>query len=319
MSRARTLAGAIGSDGALNVADVAGLAAVASSGSASDLSTGTLPNARLASGAAVANLGYTPVNKAGDTFTGDVAVNGGRLSITGTHNASAPLVDFVASNAGAGAGNYLRGSRLLDSSMIAGQRIMYAMGRSDNSKNMGQVYFGYAGSGSDSNFIALGLHSVDEALQVMASGAVKMKYQPRFRVGAQGEATTYASGAVLKMASNEYDPMSCYDPSTGRFTVPTGGAGLYHFSYVVRLDNNPNTYGSYVRCRPFKNGAHIEFLCGDPIYPGSFLNNTTYASLQMSWNIELADGDYIDLRLEWVSGPSSQNISNSGWSGYLVA
>lgn len=46
MSRARTLAGAIGSDGALNVADVAGLAAVASSGSASDLSTGTLPLGR---------------------------------------------------------------------------------------------------------------------------------------------------------------------------------------------------------------------------------------------------------------------------------
>jgi hypothetical protein len=93
MSRARTLAGAIGSDGALNVADVAGLAAVASSGSASDLSTGTLPIARiadgavtsakiadatiatgdiadgaivsskLASGAAVANIGYTPTRR----------------------------------------------------------------------------------------------------------------------------------------------------------------------------------------------------------------------------------------------------------------
>ncbi len=51
MSRASTLARAIGSDGALNVADVAGLAAVASSGSASDLSTGTLPIARVADGA----------------------------------------------------------------------------------------------------------------------------------------------------------------------------------------------------------------------------------------------------------------------------
>lgn len=74
MSRALSLARAIGSDGVLNVGDVAGLAAVASSGSASDLSTGTLPNARLASGAAVANLGYTPVNKAGDTMTGPLTV-----------------------------------------------------------------------------------------------------------------------------------------------------------------------------------------------------------------------------------------------------
>jgi hypothetical protein len=58
MSRASTLARAIGADGALNVADVAGLAAVASSGSASDLSTGTLPIARIADGAVVnAKLG----------------------------------------------------------------------------------------------------------------------------------------------------------------------------------------------------------------------------------------------------------------------
>lgn len=51
MSRARTLASILGSDGALNAGDVSGLAAVATSGSASDLSTGTLPIARVADGA----------------------------------------------------------------------------------------------------------------------------------------------------------------------------------------------------------------------------------------------------------------------------
>lgn len=115
MSRARTLAGAIGSDGTLNVADVGGLANVASSGSATDLTTGTLPiariadgavvnaklgtdldaskltagtlpiariadaavtSAKLASGAAVSNIGYTPLNKAGDTLTGNLELGG---------------------------------------------------------------------------------------------------------------------------------------------------------------------------------------------------------------------------------------------------
>jgi hypothetical protein len=122
MSRASTLARAIGADGALNVADVAGLAAVASSGSASDLSTGTLPIARIADGAVVNaklgtdldaskltagalpiarisdgavtaaklastavtdKLGYTPVNKAGDTMTGRLIASAG-ASISGT-------------------------------------------------------------------------------------------------------------------------------------------------------------------------------------------------------------------------------------------
>ena len=41
--------------------------------------TGSVTGAKLAPGAAVANIGYTPANKAGDTFTGNVAV--GALSI----------------------------------------------------------------------------------------------------------------------------------------------------------------------------------------------------------------------------------------------
>lgn len=167
MSRARTLAGAIGSDGALNVADVAGLAAVASSGSASDLATGTLPIARIADGA-VANaklasdldaskltagtlpiarvadgavvtakladssihtgkiadsavtaakmhttavtdkLGYTPANKAGDTFTGAIHAPfvlpsvTGQLSKLGSGSVAAGWYRFARSgNAGA--------------------------------------------------------------------------------------------------------------------------------------------------------------------------------------------------------------------------
>lgn len=68
MSRASNLAKAIGADGTLNVSDVAGLAAVASSGSASDLSTGTLPIARIADGA------VTSAKIADGTIaTGDIA------------------------------------------------------------------------------------------------------------------------------------------------------------------------------------------------------------------------------------------------------
>jgi hypothetical protein len=104
MSRARSLAGAFGADGALNVADVAGLAAVASSGSYADLSgkpslanvatsgsyedlsnkptlgslaaKNTVAAGDVNSGVAVANIGYTPVNKAGDTVSGNLTVNG---------------------------------------------------------------------------------------------------------------------------------------------------------------------------------------------------------------------------------------------------
>lgn len=81
MSRASTLARAIGADGALNVADVAGLAAVASSGSASDLSTGTLPIARIADGDIV------PAKLSTGAPTWDSA---GRVGVKATPNTNWP-------------------------------------------------------------------------------------------------------------------------------------------------------------------------------------------------------------------------------------
>jgi hypothetical protein len=65
--------------GANNLSDVANATTARENigaNSASNLTTGTLPNARLAAGAAVSNLGYTPVNKAGDTISGDLSVTG---------------------------------------------------------------------------------------------------------------------------------------------------------------------------------------------------------------------------------------------------
>lgn len=44
--------------------------------------TGTLPNPGMAAGAAVANIGYTPVNRAGDTMTGALTVSAGNITAT---------------------------------------------------------------------------------------------------------------------------------------------------------------------------------------------------------------------------------------------
>jgi len=37
---------------------------------------GSITAAKLAAGSAVSNIGYTPANKAGDTFTGNVNIDG---------------------------------------------------------------------------------------------------------------------------------------------------------------------------------------------------------------------------------------------------
>lgn len=47
---------------------------------------GSITAAKLADGSAVTNIGYTPANKAGDTFTGSVNVSG---AIVATDNVTA--------------------------------------------------------------------------------------------------------------------------------------------------------------------------------------------------------------------------------------
>lgn len=101
-------------------------------------SDGTVTAAKMASGAAVANIGYTPANKAGDTFTGTVGFKA--LLETATITASAPAatthfdmltqaVQYYTTN---NANNFtvnIRGNSgtTLDSQMAIGQSMTIAL------------------------------------------------------------------------------------------------------------------------------------------------------------------------------------------------
>jgi len=93
---------------------------------------------------------------------------GSKLSVTGPNTGSVPLLDLTAT----GTGTFQRGVRLLNSGMNSGDHIMYAAGQADSSKNMGQFYFYYSSSGSNSNRISMGLHSVDDVFNILGSGNV---------------------------------------------------------------------------------------------------------------------------------------------------
>ena len=104
--------------------------------------------------------------------SGNVAIgatsSSSRLKVVGPNTSSNPLVDLVAS----GTGSFQRGVRLLNGGMNVGDEIMYAVGRSDNTRNMGQMYFHYAGDGSTSNRISMGLHGVDDVFNIAGTGNV---------------------------------------------------------------------------------------------------------------------------------------------------
>lgn len=91
-----------------------------------------------------------------------------KFHIVGPNNGSTPLINLIAS----GTGTFQRGVRLLNSGMNAGDHIMYAVGQADNARNMGQFYFQYNGDGSTTNRISMGLHSVDDVLNILGTGNV---------------------------------------------------------------------------------------------------------------------------------------------------
>jgi hypothetical protein len=156
---------------------------------------------------------------------------GSTLSVNGTNTGSVPLLDLTASGSGA----FQRGVRMLNAGMSAGDSIMMAVGNRDNSKNMGQFYFYYAGNASNSNRISMGLHSVDDVFNILATGNVGIgTTAPSQKLDVSGNA--YVSGYVqagTALMSNKV--ISSSDFATFGSNASTRGIALSR-------DFNPSVY-----------------------------------------------------------------------------
>lgn len=295
MSRALSLARAIGSDGVLNVGDVAGLAAVASSGSASDLTTGTLPNARLASGAAVANLGYTPVNKAGDTMTGTLAVP--RMNING-----APDGEFAENN-----GRYSSRHATFPSYLF----------KDGSGGTRGEIYFGIGGSDltlvnyQSNGSVRLVANGI-EAIKTDSSGRVTMPSQPVFY--ASGLTTgAFSDGALLNFSGASLNRGNCFNGSNSRFTAPVGGVYVICVGIYVYNESGKSLQSYALRV----NGSQVALSGDNTIFystAGVSGDNMVMATLPISLNA----GDYLTINMR--SGAPAVNVysGHSWFAGYLL-
>ena len=118
-------------------------------------------------------------------FIGNQTITGS-FFVSGSNTSSTPLISFRAS----GSGTFQRGVQLLNPGMGVGDSIMYSVGRQDNSMNMGQFYFVYAGDGSTNNRLSLGLHSADHVVNILGTSEVLI-----------GTTTTNSAGK-LQVAGN---------------------------------------------------------------------------------------------------------------------
>ena len=154
-----------------------------------------------------------------------------RLTVSGANTSSTPLVDLTAS----GTGSFQRGVRLLNGGLGTGDSIMYAVGQADSAKNMGQMYFYYSGtSGSNSNSLRFGLHSVDDVLTIAGSGNVGVGNTAPYSkldVAFQNSINTTTPGTspygIYLSGQSTNDQATGITFSAGGATAGTAQAGIY--------------------------------------------------------------------------------------------
>ena len=175
--------------------------------------------AKLASGAAVGNLGYTPVNKAGDTMTGLNA-----------------LLALKKSSA-------VTGSLYLDYQNSSASEI---------------AYVGYGSSANDKFTVCNTLSDVQlmagstVGLAVDTNGIVKMPYKPAFfAYGLPANLVANYGGGAITFANTPLNQSSSWNGS--RFTAPVAG------TYLMFFDAMYAHRGGDFSIQVWKNGAAVAY------------------------------------------------------------
>jgi hypothetical protein len=174
------------------------------------------------------------------------------LSVTGINSETRPLLDLQASLAPGESGAYQRGIRLLNSGMTAGQELLMAVGRSDNTRNQGQMYFQYSGDGSTSNRLSFGLYAVDDVLNIMGSGNVGIgTTSPAAQLHVNGEIvhnsqwagcaapSSWASAYINNWGQARGDGSFMTASSTG---ITINRSGRYHVIAGQRANSTTDTF-----------------------------------------------------------------------------
>lgn len=236
------------------------------------------------------SLGYTPVNKAGDTMTGPLKVARGaegkrdafQLHVAG--GITDGNYDAITWWQGASTGvNDAPLGSLRGVYTSAGRGELEWWSRPEIEKVGGSPYF-----------------------RVDQHGRVTMPYQPAFRA-VKGNNDVYASSVEVKYSSTPLNQGNHFNQSTGRFTAPVSGVyffafqGLTHdvtnyFYFEISINNQSGSTG-IVGHLPVTDGVYM--VCG------------------ASGTIRMNAGDFVSVKQSF-NGGSPYFEGRTAFSGYLI-
>ncbi len=208
--------------------------------STAKLQTGAVTAAKIASGAAVSNIGYTPVNKAGDTLTGQLRVNkSGNNTTTLTPSAALSFAGRISSDGVTNTQGYI-----FDGISMGGSGEEYA------------GIYAYDDGGSAATGVVLfggTVSAIAKGVDVDSLGRVRKPNNPAFwaRGGSQ-PASGSTSGATwnTSFSSVDFNVGSSYNNTNLRFTAPV--AGYYWFVVGAYWDT-----AATASLALFKNGSQV--------------------------------------------------------------
>jgi len=155
---------------------------------------------------------------------------------------------------------------------------MYYLGKDLSTKNTAQMYFHYAGSGSDSNYFSAGLWGVNDILNVMGSGKVGIgTTNPSATLEVHGSATN-----LLAL----YDPA---DPSGPKFAVSKTGEvradGAY---YGASFNTGSADVAERINTSEWVEPGDVVEI--DPEHPGFFRKSSFPYSTKVAGVISTSPG-----------------------------
>ena len=154
-----------------------------------------------------------------------------------------------------------------------------------------------------------GSASSTERMIIDRNGHVRTPYQPYFHVYGAGGATAYNQNDIVVLNQVSVNTGSNYNTSNGRFTVPTGGAGIYMFTFQF-FPNAADTFRVALR----RNGTNQTngYISG---HNGNMGAGYSVASGCMM--LSLSEADYVDIVI--ANGDMSNTYNgHTGFQGYFL-